>query len=143
MDLEEPFAAKFNAAHLTVFKTEHWSVLVRQPQATIGSLVLAANRCFISASEMTENEAAEFPKVVGQLEAALSKVFRFDKINYLCLMMVDRHFHFHVLPRYEGVRHFAGQEWSDSGWPKPPVLAAPNTDDAVLIAVRDALRQDS
>jgi diadenosine tetraphosphate (Ap4A) HIT family hydrolase len=70
---------------------------------------LAANRNFISASELRDAELEEFPEVVGKLEFALEEVFRFDKINYLCLMMSDRHYHFHVIPRYEGARQFFGQ----------------------------------
>ncbi len=141
MELAEPFATDFNAKDLTVFKTDHWSVLVRKSQVTVGSLVLAANRCFISAGEMTPEEAAEFPVVVGRLEAALAMAFQHDRMNYLCLMMVDRHYHFHVLPRYESPRQFAGRDWIDAAWPELPSLAAPACDEATLLALRDYLSQ--
>jgi diadenosine tetraphosphate (Ap4A) HIT family hydrolase len=36
--------------------------------------------------------------------------------------MVDPHVHFHVIPRYEGGRGFAGIEVADAGWPKVPAL---------------------
>lgn len=140
MDLAKPFADDFSADTLTVFKTEHWSVLVRKGQSTLGSLVLAANRNFISASELTMDEVIEFPEVVGRLEAALRAAFAFDKINYLCLMMVDRHYHFHVFPRYESPREFEGVEWKDEAWPRPPTVGVPPADEAVLIALRDHLR---
>jgi diadenosine tetraphosphate (Ap4A) HIT family hydrolase len=42
-----------------------------------------------------------------------------SKINYLMLMMVDPHVHFHVLPRYEGDRSHGGIEVVDAGWPGP------------------------
>jgi len=139
MELWEPFAAKFQADKLTVFSTKYWTVLVRASQITLGTLVLAANRNFISAAEMTPEELKEFPLVVGRLETALGNAFKYDKINYLCLMMSDRHYHFHVIPRYEEPRQFLGSEWVDASQ-GPPSLAAPQTDESSLIALRDHLR---
>ena len=141
MDLAKPFADDFAADKLTLFKTDLWSVLVRKGQSTLGSLVLAANRNFISASELTAEEAAEFPLVVGRLEGALHQAFNFDKINYLCLMMVDRHYHFHVIPRYETPRQFEGVEYIDESWPRFPNIGAPPADDELLLRLRDHLRQ--
>ena len=141
MDLWKPFSDAFNGDKLLVFKTDHWSVLVRKHQVTLGSLVLAANRNFISASELRDAELEEFPEVVGKLEFALEKVFRFDKINYLCLMMSDRHYHSHVIPRYEGARQFLGKEWIDSNWPSgPPDMIVPETDSETLFAIRSELK---
>jgi diadenosine tetraphosphate (Ap4A) HIT family hydrolase len=142
MELAKPFADDFAADKLTLFKTELWSVLVRKQQVTLGSLVLAANRNFISASELTPEEALEFPVVVGRLEGALRAAFSFDKINYLCLMMVDRHYHFHVLPRYERPREFDGREWNDTAWPAAATLAGvPAAEEAFLLRLRDHLGQ--
>ena len=85
-------------------------------------------------------EAAEFPVVVGRLEAALRGAFSFDKINYLCLMMVDRHYHFHVIPRYETPRSFDGAEFTDEAWPRFPTIGVTPSDEAFLIRLRDHLR---
>ena len=139
--LDRAFAEKFDAEHLLVFETACWSVLVRKGQVTLGSLVLAANRQFLSASDLSLEEAADFPRAVGRLERALRKAFQYDKINYLCLMMVDAHYHFHVIPRYETQREFSGRSWTDTAWPAPPVLAMPPTDDAIVRAVADYLKQ--
>ena len=98
MRLDEPCASNFDACNLTTFATHYWTVLVRKSQVTIGSLILAANRAFISGPDLTPEEAGDFPAVVGRLERMLTSAFRFDKINYLCLMMVNRDYHFHVLP---------------------------------------------
>ena len=83
MKLWEPFANTFKADQLTLFHTDNWTVLVRKKQVTLGTLVLAANRNFISASELTRDELLELPDVVERLESALSDAFGFDKINYL------------------------------------------------------------
>ena len=114
---------------------------MRKNQVTLGSLVLAANRNFISAADLSKEELMEFPNVVGRLERALTKAFNFDKVNYLCLMMVDRHYHFHVIPRYERPRQWMGEEWLDTAWPGLPNIATPQTDVSTLIAMRDHLRQ--
>jgi diadenosine tetraphosphate (Ap4A) HIT family hydrolase len=37
-------------------------------------------------------------------------------------MMVDPNVHFHVIPRYEGMRSHAGIEVADAGWPGVPAL---------------------
>ena len=141
MELWRPFAETFDADNLTLFRTEHWSVLVRKGQVTLGTLVLAANRNFISASEFTQDELLELPQVVGQLESALTKAFAYDKINYLTLMMSDRHYHSHIVPRYEGARAFGGQTWEDTDWPGPPSVGVPPADDDTLAAILGHLRQ--
>ena len=58
------------------------------------------------------------------------------------LMMVDPHVHFHVIPRYEGPRTFAGLEFVDAGWPGPPDLkSAKLLNESQILAVVDALRE--
>lgn len=139
LELWKPFSDEFGAEGLTLFSTEHWTVLVRKAQPTLGALVLAANRNFISGAELSADELREFPEVVGRLEGALSAAFQFDKINYLLLMMKDRHYHFHVLPRYESSRHFAGVEWKDTGWPGQAAMAVPEANEETLAALLDHL----
>ena len=58
----------------------------------------------------------------GPLNATLGRAVGYAKLNYLMLMMVDPHVHFHVVPRYEGVREWNGHEFVDVGWPKVPDL---------------------
>ncbi len=141
MELWRPFAKTFDADNLTLFRTEHWSVLVRKGQVTLGTLVLAANRNFISASEFTQDELMELPQIVGRLEAALTEAFAYNKINYLTLMMSDRHYHSHVVPRYEDVRAFDGLTWEDADWPGPPNVGVPPASNDTLMAIRNHLKQ--
>jgi diadenosine tetraphosphate (Ap4A) HIT family hydrolase len=42
--------------------------------------------------------------------------------------------HFHVLPRYAQVRHFAGQAFSDPAWPNAPDLGFDHAIDAATQA---------
>jgi diadenosine tetraphosphate (Ap4A) HIT family hydrolase len=55
-----------------------------------------------------------------------------EKMNYIMLMMVDLHIHYHVVPRYSNDMTFGDITLKDIGWPKPPVLDAETLDFEVL-----------
>ena len=101
---------------------EHWVVLLRPAQPTLGSLVLAAKSDATAFSALEPAAAAGLHAAVSDIETALAAAVRYEKINYLMLMMVDPHVHFHVLPRYEGERSACGVRVRDAGWPKLPAL---------------------
>jgi len=91
---------KFGYPDTRLGEFEHWVVLLRPKQVTLGSLVLAAKGEVMRLGEMGPAAFRELATVTAQLEATLEHAFQYDKINYLLLMMLDRHVHFHVLPRY-------------------------------------------
>lgn len=100
----------------------HWLVLLRPEQPTLGSLMLAAKSDATAFSALEPAAFAELATVSWHIESALERAVGYARVNYLMLMMVDPHVHFHVLPRYEGVRAEAGVEVADAGWPKAPAL---------------------
>ena len=100
----------------------HWVVLLRPEQPTLGSLVLAAKSDATAFSALEPAAFAELATVTWHIESALERAVAYTRINYLMLMMVDPHVHFHVLPRYEGSRSEAGVMVPDKGWPKAPAL---------------------
>ena len=100
----------------------YWVVLLRPAQPTLGSLILAAKSEVRSFPELTSEAFAELQRAVADIEGALAAAVRFEKINYLMLMMADPHVHFHVVPRYEGEREACGLRVEDKGWPKAPAL---------------------
>lgn len=100
----------------------HWVALLRPAQPTLGSLVLAAKGEATAFAELAPEAFAELGWAVADIERALGAAVRFEKINYLMLMMVDPHVHFHVIPRYEGEREACGVRVADAGWPKVPAL---------------------
>lgn len=113
---------KFGYPDTLVHAYEHWTVLVRRQQVTAGSLVLA---CWGEATRLGALPPAAFTElatVTRDLEGALERSFRFDKLNYLMLMMVDPHVHWHVIPRYATEREACGLTFVDDAWPKPPAL---------------------
>lgn len=113
---------KFGYPGTLVREYEHWAVLLRPQQVTLGSLVLAAKSDATSFGQLPAGAHAELQTITADIEAMLSKQVSYDRINYLMLMMVDPHVHFHVFPRYETPRTFAGEEFADAGWPGPPDL---------------------
>jgi diadenosine tetraphosphate (Ap4A) HIT family hydrolase len=146
MDVDEAqlladFRAKFRVDELLIASTPAWSWSLRPAQATVGAGVLSLNRYAASFAEVSGAEMAELAVLVAQLERALKSVFDYDVINYLMLMMVDKHVHFHVIPRYQGVRQFAGLEWVDSAWPAVPALSVSqhSGQEGVLSAIREAV----
>lgn len=116
------FRSKFRVDELLVAHNEAWSWSVRPGQVTLGAGILSLNRHAARFAEVTAAEMAALAEIVGSLEHALRSAFDYQAINYLMLMMVDHHVHFHVIPRYEGRRSFAGVAWVDRGWPAFPVL---------------------
>jgi diadenosine tetraphosphate (Ap4A) HIT family hydrolase len=134
------FREKFRIAELRILDTAHWTWSVRTAQPTLGSSVLSLRRHAPSFGGVTSAEMVDLASAVAAVESATQRAFRYDKINYLMLMMVDPHVHFHVLPRYAEVRRFADLDWHDRGWPAVPSLAAEPCTAEVLSAIRSALR---
>jgi diadenosine tetraphosphate (Ap4A) HIT family hydrolase len=114
--------SRFGYPATLIAEYEHWVVLLRPAQPTLGSLVLAAKGEARAFSALDPAAFAELGEAVKDIETALSERIGYAKINYLMLMMVDPHVHYHVIPRYEGERSGAGLTIGDSGWPKPPAL---------------------
>ena len=119
----------------------HWVVLLRPSQPTLGSLVVAAKHDATAFSALPAEAFAELQTVVAEVEAALAAAVRHERINWLMLMMVDPHVHFHVLPRYDGERRWGELTVADAGWPKLPDLATAATlEEAAIAAMRDWLK---
>lgn len=113
---------RFGYPETLIAEYENWVVLLRPDQPTLGSLVLAAKSDATAFSALEPAAFAELATVVWHIESALERAVGYARINYLMLMMVDPNVHYHVLPRYEGSREYAGVEVPDAGWPKVPVL---------------------
>lgn len=113
---------RFGYPDTLVARYDHWVVLLRPAQPTLGSLVLASTSEARRFSELEPPAFAELGRAVADIERTLAGAVRYDKINYLMLMMVDPHVHWHVIPRYEGIRQGGGIAIVDAGWPKLPAL---------------------
>ncbi|MES2172841.1 MAG: HIT family protein [Pseudomonadota bacterium] len=132
--------AKFGYPATLIADFDHWVVLLRPAQPTLGSLILAAKSDATAFGDLSVEAHAELKTVTATIEAALAKAVDYAKINYMMLMMVDPHVHFHVIPRYEGERSAAGVTVPDAGWPGQPDLSMAVKLDGALDDVRDWLK---
>ena len=130
---------KFGYPDSIIRDFENWTVLLRPKQATLGALVLACKEPVNDFGQVSAAGFSELQRVTRAMEAALKQAFDYQKLNYLMLMMVDPDVHFHVLPRYSGLRQMAGLDFDDPGWPGPPEIAHCTETDAKQRAAIAAL----
>lgn len=133
---------KFGYPNSCLQETEHWCLLLRPVQMTCASMVIvykdpnAASLGDISPQGMTE-----FTELCRGLEATVKHTFGAQKFNYLALMMVDPHVHFHVLPRYDAPVVFEDHTFEDIDWPDPPDITRNACDDTrILLRLKTKLR---
>jgi diadenosine tetraphosphate (Ap4A) HIT family hydrolase len=115
---------KFGYPNSLIRDYDHWCVLLRPAQVTLGSLVLGAKSEAQSFAALPQQAFTELATITSHIEASLKSFRVFDKINYLMLMMVDPQVHFHVLPRYQAAQSFDGAMFPDKGWPAAPDLGS-------------------
>ena len=121
----------------------HWTVLLRPAQVTLGSLVLAAKGNATAFGQLPPGAHSELAMITKEIEASLFSQIGYEKINYLMLMMVDPHVHFHVFPRYSGERTLGKTCLVDSGWPGQPDLKSGTTlDNVEFEELRDRFSQN-
>lgn len=135
-------AAKFGYPDTLIAETPSWLVLLRPQQVTLGSVVLLCREPVEAFGAVSARALAGLNPLIGHLENVLSDFAGYEKINYLMLMMVDPAVHFHVIPRYEAERSYAGLGFPDAGWPGPPALdRAVKLDDGARHALTRELRE--
>ena len=110
-----PTIVKFGYPATLLRELDHWVVLLRPAQVTLGSLVLAAKSEATAYGDLPREAFAEQGDAVALIERALAAFTRYERINYLMLMMVDPNVHFHVIPRYSEPRDWNGIEFPDAG----------------------------
>ena len=138
----EEFRAKFRVEELKVMENSSWTWSVRPGQPTLGAGILSLNRYALKLSDVTGEEMKDLADLIRAMEATIQAAFGYNIMNYLMLMMVDHHVHYHVIPRYEETRSFAGTEWVDNGWPALPLIGdSQHADDPGLLhVIQDRLK---
>ena len=130
-------AVRFGYPDTLIREYDHWLVLLREPQPTLGSLILCEKSDATEFANISTASFQEMSVVVGDIERALKAAFSYEKINYLMLMMVDPNVHFHVIPRYSEPQSACGLTIADPGWPVVPQLGVAQE---ITAAERDALK---
>ncbi|MFK8026584.1 MAG: HIT family protein [Gammaproteobacteria bacterium] len=115
---------KFGFPDSVIKSYQYWSVLLRPEQVTLGSLILASHSDEHAFGNLSSAALAELSTITKDIELSLTNCFSYDKINYLMLMMVDPHVHFHVIPRYSTPRQALAMTIEDNKWPGPPDLSS-------------------
>ncbi len=126
-----------------IAETEFWAILLRPKQITAACTVLACKESATSIGQISELAIRELPLMCKQLEAAIVRAYSAEKFNYLALMMIDPHVHFHVIPRYsKPVKIDNEVEILDPGWPKLPDMAAVNElSKKQALLIKNAIKQ--
>lgn len=133
------FRNKFAVEQNTIYKSKYWTWSIRPIQSTIGAGILSLNRAAESMSELTEDEGKDLVNMLKVIEGTLFRAFNCNKFNYIMLMMVDYHVHYHVIPRYAKSVEFADEVYSDKVWPKPPILDGDEMPTDMLNIVKEYL----
>lgn len=134
------FQDKFKTEALTIYETKYWKWSLRPVQVTVGAGILSLKRPAERFSDITEKESKDLVEIVKVIEKTLDGLFHYKRMNYLMLMMVDYHVHFHAIPRYDGPIECIGKSWGDEAYPKPVAVAGTPNDNETLIRLLDYMK---
>lgn len=121
---------------------DHWISSVSTRQHTLGSCVIKARRQGVERiSELTEEELKELTLAMKELEMALQQhpAFVPNRFNYLQLGNSLHQLHFHMIPRYQTNREFAGLVWEDPEFGHPPIFSDFKPDMEIILKIKQEL----
>ena len=110
-------SAKFAPGESIVKKYEHWHVVVRGRQATLGDVTFVLTRSVDSLGQVTGEEMSELPQAVAWFEGAVRDLFAPDRIDYSVTLVNDPHVHLDGFPRYSRQVERYGKQGHDADWP--------------------------
>ena len=119
---------------------EHWVMLLKPKQTTVGTLVLVEKSEATHLGELSRESWAEFVDVSRDAEAWTRQAFGAEKFNYLALMMKDPNVYFHFVPRYSQPVEVGGESFADTDWPSKTELGNIELNEAQLNEIRTKLQ---
>lgn len=111
---------KFNYPNSLIKEFNNWYLLLRPEQITYGSMVLVEKSSKKQLSKISKKSFLELKEITIKIERLFLTKLKFNKMNYLILMLVDPHVHFHIIPRHKKDIFFNQKKFKDFGYPKPP-----------------------
>ena len=108
---------KFAPGESVVKRLEHWHVVVRGKQATLGDVTFVLRRTVSSLGEVTRDEMGELPEAIRWFEGAVDALFAPDRIDYSVMLTHDPHVHLDAFPRYSRAVERYDRTWTDAQWP--------------------------
>ena len=124
---------KFNYPNSLIKEYNNWYLLLRPEQVTFGSMILIEKSSKKNLSKIPAKSFLELKKITNKIERLFLKRLKFNKMNYLILMMVDPHVHLHIIPRHKKNIVFNKKSFKDFGYPKPPNLLKKNNINSKLL----------
>ncbi len=125
---------------------DFWTLVLNENQATLGRVFFALNRHETDIAALSGAEVLSLWTFVRETKAALTALLAPDHFNFMFLMNLTPHVHFHIFPRYARSIEFAGQTIADSRYGDHYDPAESRTLDAaaeeqLIVALRQALTQ--
>lgn len=117
------FKQKFQVELLLIKEYNYWNLSLRPHQVTFGALIISVKGPFQTHVDLPKGAFQELGDIFCDCESVLKTNSNYSHINFLSLRMVDDFIHFHVFPRYEGVRKFDKVDFLDKGYPGMPDLS--------------------
>ena len=131
-----------------ILANEHWTLVLNDNQATLGRIFFALNRHETDIAALSDAEVLSLWTFVRETKAALTALLAPDHFNYMFLMNLTPHVHFHLFPRYAQPRELAGQTFADSRYrdhydPAESRALDPAAETELIALLRHALTQPS
>ena len=129
-----------------ILPNDFWTLVLNENQATLGRVFFALNRHETDIARLTDAEVLSLWVFVRETKAVLAILFSPDHFNYMFLMNLTPHVHFHIFPRYAQPAVFNGQSFADSRYgdhydPTESRALDAETEEALIAALRHALTQ--
>ena len=97
-----------------VLENAFWTLVLNENQATLGRVFFALKRHETDITALTPDEVTSLWAFLAETKSALGTLFAPDHYNYMFLMNLTPHAHFHIFPRYREPRIFASQMFTDT-----------------------------
>jgi diadenosine tetraphosphate (Ap4A) HIT family hydrolase len=124
---------------------EQWAIVLNEDQSLLGRCFLLLKRPETDVTALMNEELSDLWEQARRVKRALEAEWEPDHFNYAFLMNVDPQVHFHIIPRYERRREFAGGTYADPEFGKhygigPARTLDPAAYDAIIATLKNRLR---
>lgn len=113
------FTIKYKLNDYKLFENDNWIVSLRPEQKTPFSMIISIKSNIFQMRDLNSSQILELQETYKFIENISYDNLKANKVNFLCLMMVDSIVHFHVFPRFESVFNYKNIKLVDKYFPKP------------------------
>lgn len=117
-----------------------WTIAVNENQHLLGACVILLNRPCWSVSALTAAEWMDLHTQMQRAQRALDDLLAPDQYDFAFFANLAHQVALDVLPRYEGVRSWGGEKFSDPDFGTAATAAERRMEPAALRDLRDAIR---